>query len=88
MQGGFAFDQSRRRAIAALWRSMDTTEETAMDFIERMDGIYHLKAMAPRADGGYCATVVSERELRGRTEQAYREDCIDGARMFDDRSSR
>jgi hypothetical protein len=55
-----------------------------VDFMERLDGVYRLKATASRADGGYCASLVIERERRGCTEQAYREDCIDGARVFDD----
>ena len=55
-----------------------------MEFIERLDGIYRVKAVAPRADGGFCAAVVIVRELSGRTAEAYREESIDCARVFDD----
>jgi hypothetical protein len=55
-----------------------------METIEREDGVYRVKAMAPPAEGGFCAMVVIECQRRGRIAEAYREESIDCARVFDD----
>jgi hypothetical protein len=56
-----------------------------MDCTEREEGVYRIKARAAlAAAGGYRAAVIIERERRGRTEEAYRNEHVDGERVFDE----